>query len=118
MHTIMVAKETVVIRVEHLSKQYLVDQNRKRGETFREALMTLFSAPFHRLARGRGAMLTAQAFWALKDVSFEIGKGEIVGIIGRNGAGKSTLLKVLSRITEPTRGRIEIRGRVASLLEV
>ena len=68
---------------------------------------------------GRGpALAEREKFWALKDVSFEVARGEVVGIIGRNGAGKSTLLKILSRITEPTQGRIEIRGRVASLLEV
>jgi lipopolysaccharide transport system ATP-binding protein len=110
--------EPIAIRVENLSKQYVIGRNRRGRETFREALMTALSAPFHYFARERTAVAKEEEFWALKDVGFEIRKGEIVGIIGRNGAGKSTLLKILSRITEPTRGRIEIRGRVASLLEV
>ena len=114
----MRASEPVAIRVENLSKQYIIGRKRSGGETFREALMNALSAPFHYFARGRTAVAEEEEFWALKDVSFEIRKGEIVGIIGRNGAGKSTLLKILSRITEPTSGRIEIRGRVASLLEV
>jgi lipopolysaccharide transport system ATP-binding protein len=72
------------------------------------------------MLRGRAIVAgdTTEEFWALKDINFEIKRGEAVGIIGRNGAGKSTLLKVLSRITDPTEGRVEIRGRVASLLEV
>jgi lipopolysaccharide transport system ATP-binding protein len=110
--------ESFAIRVEQLSKQYVIGRNRRGGESFREALMTTLSTPFHYFARGRTAAADEEEFWALKDVSFDIRKGEIVGIIGRNGAGKSTLLKILSRITEPTRGRIEIRGRVSSLLEV
>jgi lipopolysaccharide transport system ATP-binding protein len=113
----MHASESVAIKVEHLSKQYLIGRDRGE-ETLREALTRAFTAPFRRLTRGFVATKEREKFWALKDVSFEVARGEVVGIIGRNGAGKSTLLKILSRITEPTEGRIEIRGRVASLLEV
>src|SRR5205823_3338627 len=76
----------------------------------------LLHNPFGR--RNRNGSHRPQDLWALKDVSFEVGDGEIVGLIGSNGAGKSTLLKILSRITEPTTGRIELRGKVGSLLEI
>src|SRR5262245_59387097 len=75
-------------------------------------------APLRRLQRLNGNSAPEERIWALKDVTFELKQGEVLGIVGRNGAGKSTLLKVLSRITHPTEGRIEIRGRVGSLLEV
>ena len=106
------------IRVEGLWKEYVIGGNEGFGMTFRESVMEAVKAPLRRIA-GRGSdVANEERFWALKDVSFDVQPGEVVGIIGRNGAGKSTLLKILSRITAPTKGRIEIRGRVASLLEV
>src|SRR5712664_4095427 len=113
-----------VITVENLSKRYLVGhREHEQRTTFRE-MLTREAKNFARkavdLAHGREIVQgdEVEEFWALKDVSFQVQKGDILGIIGRNGAGKSTLLKILSRITEPTRGRVTIRGRVASLLEV
>lgn len=105
-----------IIRVEHLSKQYQIGAPQARYGSLRETLAGAMQAPLNKLRRiGR---LNTESVWALKDVNFEVKPGEIVGVIGRNGAGKSTLLKVLSRITEPTSGRVELFGRVGSLLEV
>ncbi|NJL86672.1 MAG: ABC transporter ATP-binding protein [Leptolyngbyaceae cyanobacterium SM1_1_3] len=107
-----------VIRVENLSKKYLL-RHEQAGQykTLRDAIVSGASSLKQRLS-GQSVKAKREEFWALKDVSFEVKQGEVVGIIGRNGAGKSTLLKILSRITEPTAGRVSIRGRVASLLEV
>src|SRR5438094_366500 len=110
----------VAIRVAGLGKQYQIGGDRKPYKTIRESLTDTVLGPLRRLRAGLSADAVngEQAFWALKDVSFEVNRGEVVGIIGRNGAGKSTLLKILSRITEPTEGEVEIAGRVGSLLEV
>jgi lipopolysaccharide transport system ATP-binding protein len=106
------------IEVEHLSKQYIIGEKQVGASSFREALVSAVATPFRNLRRIVGHVDAASSFWALDDVSLKIEKGEAVGIIGRNGAGKSTLLKILSRVTAPTRGRVELHGRVASLLEV
>lgn len=103
-----------IVRIENLGKQYQLGARRGSYRTLRESLSDFVRAPFQNL-RARN---TKGTLWALKDVSFEVNPGEVVGIVGRNGAGKSTLLKILSRITEPTTGRVELYGRVGSLLEV
>jgi lipopolysaccharide transport system ATP-binding protein len=106
------------ISVEGLGKMYRLSHKGRRPDSFREAITSAVLGPFRRLRELSGRDESLEEFWALKDVSFEVQPGEVVGIIGRNGAGKSTLLKVLSRIVEPTEGRAILRGRVASLLEV
>jgi lipopolysaccharide transport system ATP-binding protein len=108
------------ISIENLSKCFRVSHqtHRQRYRTLRESLTELASAPLSRLRGMANGGATAEDFWALKDVSFGVKPGEVVGIIGRNGAGKSTLLKILSRITKPSEGHVAINGRVGSLLEV
>ena len=106
------------IRVQNLSKQYQIGARERVATTFREAVTNALTSPFRRMKQLAGEVREQDSFWALQDVSFDVQPGEVVGIIGRNGAGKSTLLKILSQITEPTSGRVEINGRVASLLEV
>ncbi len=111
-----------VIRVENLCKKYIIGHQKREGYTaLRDVLADGAKSLGRQVLKPFNKRLPASAseeFWALKDVSFEIKQGDRVGIVGRNGAGKSTLLKILSRITEPTSGRISIKGRVASLLEV
>src|ERR1041384_1179470 len=106
--------KNVIIKAEGISKQYLLQKNREQKSD------TLFGNFVNSIKNVKDLAKKKELidFWALNNVSFEIAQGDRVGIIGRNGAGKSTLLKILSRITPPTKGRVEITGRVASLLEV
>src|SRR4029450_6009156 len=112
------------LNINRLSKRYRVGAKQKRHDTLGATLADLARRPFTNLRNLRNlTSFSAQedgedTIWALKDVSFDIKSGETVGIIGANGAGKSTLLKVLSRITQPTRGKAVVKGRVSSLLEV
>jgi lipopolysaccharide transport system ATP-binding protein len=108
--------DDIAIRVESLAKRYYIGHER-RQDTLRGAIHHGVRGFWNAISRRRTES-TKEEFWALRDVSFEVKKGEVLGIIGRNGAGKSTLLKILSRITDPTSGRARIQGRVASLLEV
>ncbi len=104
------SSKDIAVSVRGLSKSYAIARNQQRHTTAGEALLNKLRNPFQRAE--------TDTFWALKDVSFDVKKGDVVGIIGRNGAGKSTLLKILSQITEPTAGEIRLYGRVGSLLEV
>ncbi|HEV2707698.1 MAG TPA: polysaccharide ABC transporter ATP-binding protein [Pyrinomonadaceae bacterium] len=104
-----------IINVRDLRKRYRLGAREASYKTLRETLAGVLRAP---LRRANGGAPSARMLWALDGVSFEVAPGEVVGVIGRNGAGKSTLLKILTRITEPTEGRVELYGRVGSLLEV
>jgi len=107
----------IAIRVRGLGKKYQIGGPREKYLTFRDAIINSVKTPFHRIFQ-KNSDQSANEFWALKDVSFDVHKGEVIGIIGQNGAGKSTLLKILSRITTPSEGKVEIFGHIGSLLEV
>jgi lipopolysaccharide transport system ATP-binding protein len=113
----------LIVRVEGLGKKYIIGHEAERDATLRDVVAQGARNLWRKtndMARGRSVITgeTIEEFWALRDISFDVKSGEVLGIIGRNGAGKSTLLKILSRITDPSEGRVTICGRVASLLEV
>jgi lipopolysaccharide transport system ATP-binding protein len=107
------------IQVRDLGKRYRLGEARTRYTTLRERLVATVKSPFRKLraiAEGHSTLVSKEHIWALEGLNLDIDQGEVVGLVGRNGAGKTTLLKILSRITDPTCGRAEIHGRVASLL--
>ena len=109
---------TPAISVEHIAKAYRIGLETK-PKSFKETISESLRNPLKNLRKFNEDFSDApDVYWALKDINFEVARGEVLGVIGRNGAGKSTLLKVLSRIVEPTQGRAVMRGRVSSLLEV
>jgi lipopolysaccharide transport system ATP-binding protein len=108
---------TAIVKVENLSKHYQIGATPAAYATLRESLTNALRRPFSSL-RAKFSSEASESVWALRDVSFTVVAGEVLGIIGQNGAGKSTLLKILSRITQPTTGRAELYGRAGSLLEV
>jgi lipopolysaccharide transport system ATP-binding protein len=108
----------IAIQVTNLGKRYRIGALTKRNDTLRDQIVDWSSQVVHRMHRKRIESQDDNILWALKDISFDVKKGQVLGVIGKNGAGKSTLLKVLSRITEPSEGEVQINGRVGSLLEV
>lgn len=114
----LVGMGEIAIRAEHLGKVYRIGAAEKANTGRLSSLKRKAASPFDYLWRMSRPLREEETLWALKDVSFEVKRGEVLGVIGSNGAGKSTLLKILSRITEPSEGRVEIHGRVGSLLEV
>lgn len=105
-----------ILQIRNVSKQYVLGRSRRRNSSLRELLVNSLRKPLSALTAGAARQNTQ--FWALRDLTFDVQEGEVLGIIGRNGAGKSTLLKIMSRITDPTEGYIKVRGRLSSLLEV